>query len=264
MGEIKIPIPTQPDNIWILRHLVDIDSTNSYVSELAKKGLPEGQVILADHQSAGRGRLDRDWVDSPGSSVLMSILLRPNFPPQFFYLITSALSLAASQILESKFSIPCKLKWPNDVMVADKKIGGILAEAAYTGVENSWVVAGIGLNCLQSGDELAVISQGATSILAESGIRLDEQERIDLATQIVARFATFYVSLGDPDERTGLADLYRSACDTIGKLVRVEMPGETLTGIASGISEEGNLLIETDTGMRAVPAGDIIHLRKSF
>ncbi len=264
MSEIKIPIPTQPDTIWNLRHLGDVDSTNSYATDLAKKGLPEGQVILADHQSAGRGRLDRDWIDSPGSSVLMSILLRPKFPPQFFYLITAALSLAASQILKSKFSISCKLKWPNDVMVADKKICGILAEAAYGGVENTWVVAGIGLNCMQSGDELAGLGQSATSILAESGVRLSEEGRIDLAQQLAAQFASLYVSLEDSDQRIGLRGLYRSACDTIGKPVRVEMPGETLTGVASDISPEGNLLVETGSGMRAVPAGDVIHLRKDF
>ena len=137
MTEIKIPIPTQPDNFWTLRHLNEVDSTNRVAADLARKGFPEGQVILADHQSAGRGRLDREWIDTPGSSVLVSVLLRPKFSPQFFFLITFALSLATSQVLRRKFSIPCKLKWPNDVMVSDSKIAGILAEASFDDSQNA-------------------------------------------------------------------------------------------------------------------------------
>ena len=263
MTEIKIPIPTQPDNFWTLRHLDDVDSTNRVAADLARKGFPEGQVILADHQSAGRGRLDREWIDTPGSSVLVSALLRPKFFPQFFFLITSALSLATSQVLVRKFSIPCKLKWPNDVMVSDKKIAGILAEASFDGSENAWVIVGLGLNCLQSEEVLAAIGRSATSIFAETRVVLDLVGRISLAKEIVEQFITLYLSLSDPVERVALVSLYRDSCETIGSLVKVEMADETLIGVATDISVEGNLLVETDSCTRVVPAGDVVHLRKT-
>ncbi|NNN18330.1 MAG: biotin--[acetyl-CoA-carboxylase] ligase [Acidimicrobiaceae bacterium] len=263
MTEIKIPIPAQPDNFWCFRHLDEVDSTNRVVSDLAKQGLSEGQIILADHQIAGRGRLDRDWIDIPGSSVLMSVLLRPKIGAQFFFLITSALSLAALQVLEAKYSISCKLKWPNDVMVSDKKIAGVLAEAAFEGAENVWVVVGIGLNCLQSEQDLARLGRGATSIFVESGVMLDKEERVDLSKQIASKFASLYLSLEDSGGRIALASLYRNSCDTIGKLVRVEMPDDIVVGVASDISVEGNLLVQTDSCLRAIAAGDVIHLRKT-
>ncbi len=263
MSEIKIPIPTHPGNFWILRHFEEVDSTNRVVSALARSGLPEGQVVLADHQSAGRGRLDRAWIDTPGSSVLMSVLLRPKFPAEFFFLITSSLSLAASQVLESKFSIPSKLKWPNDVMVGDNKIAGVLAEAAFDEEGVPWVVIGIGLNCLQSQSELSGLGRGATSIFAETGIVLDLVGRISLSIDIVSRFSELYLSLDDPLKRIDVASLYKRACETIGLLVRVETVGETLVGVASDISEDGNLLVEADSRMRVVSAGDVIHLRKT-
>lgn len=241
----------------------EVDSTNKVVSGLARSGLPEGQVVLADHQSAGRGRLDRVWIDTPGSSVLMSVLLRPKFPAEFFFLITSSLSLAASQVLESKFSIPSKLKWPNDVMVADKKIAGVLAEAAFDSEGGPWVVIGIGLNCLQTQGELSGLGRGATSIFAETGTALDLDGRISLAREIISRFSELYLSLDDPTKRIEVAGLYARACETIGLLVRVEMVGETLIGIASDISAEGNLLVETDSRVRTVTAGDVIHMRKT-
>ncbi|MDA8080758.1 MAG: biotin--[acetyl-CoA-carboxylase] ligase [Actinomycetota bacterium] len=263
MTEIKIPIPTQPDNFWTLRHLNEVDSTNRVAADLARKGFPEGQVILADHQSAGRGRLDREWIDTPGSSVLVSVLLRPKFSPQFFFLITFALSLATSQVLRRKFSIPCKLKWPNDVMVSDSKIAGILAEASFDGSENAWVIIGMGLNCLQSEEVLASIGRSATSIFAETRVTLDLGGRISLAQEIVEQFMVLYLSLSDPVERKALGRLYRDSCETIGSLVKVEMVEETLIGVATDISVEGNLLVETDDSTRVVPAGDVVHLRKT-
>lgn len=261
MREIKIPAPSEQDVRWTFSHLEVVDSTNRVVADLAKQGLPEGQVILADHQSAGRGRLDRDWLDTPGSSVLMSILLRPKFSPQFFFLITSSLSLAALRVLESKFSIRCQLKWPNDVMVADKKIAGVLAEAAPDAQQRFWVVAGIGLNCLQSREDFSALGN-ATSVFAETGAKLDQGQRIELAEEVVTAFGSLYLSLGDEVGRIALTRLYRSSCDTIGKLVMVDLVGKTMIGTAVDVSVEGNLIVETESGLEEVSAGDVVHLRK--
>lgn len=262
MSELKIPLPGHANVTWNLHFFDTVDSTNRMASDLARQGLPEGQVILADHQDAGRGRLDRVWLDIPGSSVLMSILLRPKFPTEFFFLITSALSLAASQALSSKFSIESKLKWPNDVMVSGKKIAGVLAEVTFDERDGPWMVAGIGLNCKQTENELSHLGRPATSVFVESNVLLDLVDREDLAREIMVRFAQAYLPLGDPQARISLASQYRQACETVGSLVKVEMADETLIGVASDISVEGNLLVETESCMRAVPAGDVVHLRK--
>ena len=262
MTEIKIPIPTRPDISWNLYHMAEVDSTNRVVSDLAKQDVPEGRAVLADYQAAGRGRLDRHWIASPGSSVLMSVLLRPTFSAQFFYLITSALSLAVLKVLESKFAIPCKLKWPNDVMVSDKKIAGVLAAVGFGDNCGAWVVAGLGLNCSQSRQELDESGIEASSIYSERGIMPGPGEITEIAKEILAEFGGLYLSLDDQRGRTLVADLYRKSCSTLGEAVKVEMVGETFIGIASDISVEGHLIVQAESNVREVPAGDVVHLRK--
>ena len=148
-------------------------------------------------------------------------------------------------------------------MVGDNKIAGVLAEAAFDDEGVPWVVIGIGLNCLQSQSELSGLGRGATSIFAETGTVLDLVGRISLSMDIVSRFSELYLPLDDPLKRIEVASLYKQACETIGLLVRVETVGETLVGVASDISEDGNLLVEADSRMRVVSAGDVIHLRKT-
>lgn len=260
MSDLKIPIPNYPGLLWDLHFHDVVDSTNHVASNMVKDGVGEGQVILSDHQTSGRGRLDRQWIDNPGTSILMSILLRPDFPPEFFYLITSAFSVATLQILNEKYSIATQLKWPNDLMVSNKKIAGILAEAFFKNGGNAVVIVGIGINCNQSEPELELLGRPATSILIESGFELDLEARKQLAMDIASKFAQLYLSLREPSGRISVASMYRHECDTIGRLVRVEMVDETLVGVASDISVEGHLLVETDACMRAVPAGDVVHL----
>lgn len=261
MPEIKIPIANNRDAKWAMTYFDTVDSTNGVALALAREGSAEGRVVLADHQNSGRGRLDREWLDDPGTSVLMSVLLRPKFPTEYFFLITSAFSVAASQVISTNYSIPCQLKWPNDVMVAEKKIAGILAEASFEDGSPA-VVVGMGLNCKQSRDSLAELERPATSILIESGIELDLEARSNLAVSIAARFAELYLSLGDAAGRISVSSLYRQACDTIGRLVSVEMADEILVGVAADVSVEGNLLVETDACIRAVAAGEVVHLRR--
>lgn len=262
MSDIKIPISISNGSQWTLHYLDVVDSTNRVAAALANDGSEEGQVVLADHQSSGRGRLDRSWTESPGTSVLMSLLLRPKFPSEFFYLITSALSIAASNVLESKFLLPCQLKWPNDLMVSDKKIAGVLAEVSWDKISGPAVVIGMGLNCNQSLEELISLGRPATSIYAEVGRTLALDDRIELTKEIVSNFANYYLALEDPSNRISVASLYRNKCETVGNLVMVEMPGETLMGVATDITVEGNLVVESESGVRSIPAGDVVHLRK--
>lgn len=263
MSDFKITLPNGFAQYWKFNYFETVDSTNRIAADLARNGQSEGQIILADHQDSGRGRLDRSWVDSPGSSVLMSFVLRPKFPSEFFFLVTSALSLAASQVLNSRYSIHSYLKWPNDVMVSDRKIAGILAEVNFDERTEPWMVVGIGLNCRQRQDELAQLGRPATSIFLESAEDLDLEGRKLLASEIAANFGSKYLSLNEPKSRISIASEYRSVCETIGKQVRVEMMDEVLVGVAADISVEGNLLVETDSCIRAIASGDVVHLRKS-
>src|SRR5213078_4741069 len=115
--------------IWDVRRHAELDSTNRLAADLARAGAPEGVVVVADHQTAGRGRLGRTWVAPPGSSVLMSVVLRPTVAPERRHVVTLALALAARDACVEVTGVMPDLKWPNDLLVTERKLAGILAEA---------------------------------------------------------------------------------------------------------------------------------------
>ena len=130
---------------WDVRWFESLDSTNSYLLEQAAEGAPEGMVAVADHQRAGRGRLDRRWESPPGSSLLTSILFRPTFDPAELHLCTAAVALAAAEACRRVAGVGPVIKWPNDLLVGEAKLAGVLAEADFTG-DACAVVVGIGIN----------------------------------------------------------------------------------------------------------------------
>jgi len=211
-----------------------VDSTNRYLLECAAQGVPEGVVAVADEQTAGRGRLGRSWIAPPGAALLVSVLLRPQLPAERVHLVTLAGALAASDALPGS---DVKVKWPNDVVIGDRKLAGILAEADGAGA----VVVGMGLNVRDDWfpDELA---RTATAVAVER------------AELLVAWLRAYDARLAALD--AVLADaVARSA--TIGRRVRVELAGETFEGTARALTEEGYLVV----GDRVVTAGDVVHLR---
>src|SRR5437763_9636755 len=144
-----------------VRRLGELDSANRHALELARQGVPEGLVVVADHQTAGRGRLGRSWEAPPGSSLLMSVLLRPSLAPERLHLTTVAVALAAADACEEVAGFRPALKWPNDLVVDDRKLGGILAEVPEPGA----VVVGLGLN---------VLWETPSAELAEIGVALNQ------------------------------------------------------------------------------------------
>ena len=212
-----------PTRFSDVRWFADVDSTNRVVADLARAGAPDGVVVAADHQTAGRGRRGRSWESPPGSGLLVSVLLRP--PPP---LVALAAGVAAAEAVERVAGVPALLKWPNDVLVDDKKAGGVLSELV-----GDAAVVGLGLNLTWAPD-------GATCLGA--GVHRD------------ALLAAYLTSLDAPGD---MLARYRQRCATLGQRVRVQLLREVCQGVAEAVDDEGRLVVDG----RKIPAGDVVHLR---
>ena len=249
-----------PGGLWTSVELVA--STGSTNADLLARGGPEGQVLVAEEQTAGRGRAGRTWVSAPGASLTFSVLLRPaSVPPAARGWLPLLTGVAVAAAVRSAAGVAAALKWPNDVLVGDRKLAGILAEQSSAG---DAVVVGVGLNVATPEDALPVSPSGlpATSLLLEGS----EVTREALLTEILSRLESFYEGFrADPDpERSGLLAEYTTVCATLGRTVRVELPaGRVLAGLAEGIDRGGRLLVRAADATSATPvsAGDIVHLR---
>lgn len=225
-----------------VRVMTEIDSTNRAARRLADDGAPEGLVVIAEHQTAGRGRLGRSWDARPGTSVLMSILLRPNLAMTDLHLVTAAVALAGRAACSEVAGFRPDLKWPNDLLVGDAKVAGILAEASLGAV-----VVGVGLNVSAAPPE-------AISVDAAAG-RTIEREALAAAllVDLDGRMRHWDQVIGD----------YRSACATIGRQVLVITPDGEMRGRAEAVDDSARLVVVSDVGRRVVlAAGDVIHLRR--
>ncbi len=253
----------------------EIDSTNTELLERARRGAPEGIVLIADVQTAGRGRRGRRWTAPPGTSLMMSVLLRPPsrvLPPPRAALVTMAVALAAIDACERVSGVRPSLKWPNDLVIAgagpgDRKLAGILAESLSTEGELTALVVGMGLNTGWPAvpDELDGI---ATSLNLESGTPVD---RALLAHLVLEGLEQRYAGLCSDDHGAGeeAASLLAEACHnsaTLGRRVRISFDetsnGGALEGVAGDLDAEGRLLVSDDAGLiHSVSVGDVVHLR---
>lgn len=241
---------------WEIRRFAEIDSTNTYVRQEARHGAPEGLVAVADHQTAGRGRLDRRWESPPGANLLVSVLLRPACEAGDLHLCTAAVALAAADACAEVAGVEPALKWPNDLLLDGAKLAGVLAEAEFDGPRLAAVVVGIGINVAWPGPPEA----GGTCLddARESGQPVDKTLLLErLLEGLTARRP----SLDDEAGRHALADEVRRRCATLGQRVRVTLPADELTGVATAIDDAGRLVVETASGPVAVSAGDVVHLR---
>jgi BirA family biotin operon repressor/biotin-[acetyl-CoA-carboxylase] ligase len=231
---------------------------------VASSDTPEGQVLVAEEQTAGRGRLGRTWTSVPGASLTFSVLLRPaSVPParRGWLPLLTGVAVATAVRSVTGGDVNAVLKWPNDVLAGDRKLAGILAEQSPDG---SAVVIGVGVNVATAADALPVSPAGlpATSLLAEGA----SVSRETLLLAVLGRLEGWYLAFrADPDPvRTGLLDAYRPLCATLGQTIRVELPvGRVLTGVARDIDLDGRLLIADNSGGSPTPisAGDVIHVR---
>ena len=230
-------------------------STNAVVADRARDGAPHGLVVVAEHQTAGRGRLDRAWETPARAALTFSVLLRPRVPaPEWPWLPLLAGHALVIALRETE--VPAGLKWPNDVLVGERKIAGILMERVETH-DGAAAVLGIGLNVSTSEAELPVDT--ATSVALATGSAPD---RTELLARVLGRLADEYdawQAAEGPTRTETLRAAYTEACVTIGQEVRVELPGgEVRTGTARGIDSDGRLVVD---GF-AVGAGDVVHVRR--
>jgi len=279
----------RPGGLWrAVEVLASTGSTNADLLARAAAGAPEGVVLAAEEQTAGRGRMGRSWVSPPRAALTFSLLVRPDtVPPARRGWLPLLAGVSVASAVRAAASVDARLKWPNDVLAGPAKLGGILAEAV-----GDAVVVGIGLNVSTEVSELPPPdpTQGslrtpggalpATSlrVLAAAGLPANgppangpaaeagRGDRERLLAEILAAFEHWYQAWrqagGDPD-RCGLRAEYTRLCATIGRRVRVEQPGgQLLSGLAVGVDPDGRLLVRVSSGAEVpVAAGDVVHLR---
>ena len=230
----------------------EIDSTNLWIKRLAKEGAPEGTLALAEFQSAGRGRLGRSWEVPEGTSVMMSILLRPKFEPQYAPTLTLVMGMAVAKAVKS-LGFDVSIKWPNDVVVSHKKICGILTEMGVRDGKIDYAVIGVGINVniREFPEEMA---DKATSLYLESGKEFD---RSQIPGLVMEAFEEYYEKFAATCDLSGLKEEYESILANYNQPVRV-LAKEPYEGVARGITDGGELLVEkTDGTIVAVSAGEV-------
>jgi BirA family biotin operon repressor/biotin-[acetyl-CoA-carboxylase] ligase len=242
----------------LVRYVPATGSTNSDVLELAARGAPEWTVLVAGHQRTGRGRLDRTWDAPPGSSLLVSVLLRPAGAASLAPIASFAAAVAMVDALRSACGVAAGCKWPNDVIVGEQKIGGILAEGRVEGGRVRCVVVGTGVNVAQTADELP---QGgsvpATSVVASGG----QPDLPRLLSEYLRGLRDLYRAEDFAFRRT-LLERYRGLCGTLGRTVRATTSeGASVIGTATDVGPGGELIIRTAEGTRTVTFGEVVHLR---
>ncbi|RYP83396.1 biotin--[acetyl-CoA-carboxylase] ligase [Nocardioides guangzhouensis] len=232
--------------------LAEASSTNAVLADRARSGALEGTVVVAEHQTAGRGRLDRTWETPPRAALTFSVLLRPNLPASAWPWIPLLTGYAVQAALADRLPA-IALKWPNDVLVEERKLGGILVERIETPTGPAAVV-GIGINVSQSLDELPVAL--ATSLALELP---QAPDRTEVLAQLLGSIDGLLPLLEDT---IALRAAYADACSTLGREVEVELPGGVqVRGTAMDVDGEGRLVVAGPAGETVVGAGDVVHVR---
>jgi BirA family biotin operon repressor/biotin-[acetyl-CoA-carboxylase] ligase len=239
-----------------------LPSTMARAAELAAGGAAEGATVVADQQTQGRGRLGRGWVAPPGSSLLLSAVLRPPLPREAVWLTVAAAGVALAGAVEvvAGGTVAVGLKWPNDLELGGRKAAGLLAEAHLEGERLGWVVLGMGVNVTQRREDLPPeLADRATSVALALGAPVD---RAALLAAWAERFVDGYrhLAAGEPGP---LLAAYRRRLVTLGRRVRADRVGaEPVVGTAVDLTATGGLVLQTDAGARMdVLAADVHHLR---
>lgn len=240
---------TDSTNLWAKR-IVNEDSKKlaEQATVQSENESAHGTLVVAEYQTAGRGRLGRKWLSPAGSCVMMSLILKPDFAPQYAPMLTLVMGLSVAQALHAS------IKWPNDAVISGKKICGILTEMSLEGTNIREVVIGVGINVNLSAlpEEVKEI---ATSLYLETGETYDRNEIIG---QVLQRFETNYEKYVQTLDLTYLMEEYNNLLINKDKQVRVLDPKEPFEGIARGINEKGELLVEREDGVvEAVSAGEV-------
>lgn len=244
-----------------LQYLPTIDSTNSWTMQLAREGSDEGLVVLTDSQTAGRGRQGRRWVDVPGRNVLLSILLRPRFQP---HLLVMLASLAVVDAIRETCGVTARIKWPNDVLIEERKVAGILIETSHDVQGRFVAVLGIGVNVngridevsRQLGEQAALVAE-ATTLETASGSPVSREAFI---ASLLRHIEKSYIELqqeADSSHAGAVQEVsysrvlrarWRSQLSTLGRMVSVRQGEAVISGIAEDVDGNGELLLRRHSG----------------
>jgi BirA family transcriptional regulator, biotin operon repressor / biotin---[acetyl-CoA-carboxylase] ligase len=234
-----------------------IGSTNVEVWRLAEEGAPEWTVVAAGHQTAGKGRLGRSWVERPDRGLLLSVLLRPALPPDRAPLLSLLAASRMALVCRQLAGVEVACKWPNDLMVGGRKVGGILPEAKVVGSVLQHVVMGTGVNVSMEADDFPEDVRATATSLAVEGQGVHP-------ALLVRGYLEGFRGAYRPDAEGFASDVvgeYRTLCSTLGRMVRaVISDGETVEGLATDLDDRGGLVVEVGDHRRTVPFGEVAHL----
>jgi BirA family biotin operon repressor/biotin-[acetyl-CoA-carboxylase] ligase len=235
----------------------ECESTNDEARTLALKGEPEGALILTDYQRAGRGRMGRAWRSPRQRSLLFSLLLRPPLAPMLALQAVMAASLGVMEGVRRETGLGARLKWPNDILIGGKKVGGTLCELGVDGDRLDYVIVGIGLNVNFDPRTVEGIPPDATSILCELG---REHPRAALLRSILEAIETRYRVILHGGS---LREEWACALETLGRRVKVTLSDGDIIGTAESVGEAGALVLRLDGGLtRTILAGDVVNVKR--
>lgn len=237
-----------------VRFLRQTDSSNRVAMEWAREGAPEGSIVVADYQTAGRGRMGRTWFAPRGTCLLFSLILRPNLAADDLAIVNLAAGCATAGTMV-RYGFDPRLKWPNDLNLSGKKTVGILAESEIEIGRALSVVLGIGMNVnVDAADFPKEIAATATSLKIEGG---GDYDRLEILGAFITYWGELYMAISE-GHLDRIVDLYRPLCETIGRQVRVQLGERTVEGRAVNIDPTGGLVLESGEVLRS---GEVVHVR---
>jgi BirA family biotin operon repressor/biotin-[acetyl-CoA-carboxylase] ligase len=239
-----------------IHYFTELDSTNSHARRLAEQGVQEGEVVIAESQTQGRGRLGRPWVSPPYVNLYLSVILRPKLPPIDAPQITLMAAVALAEALAAFIPVFPAIKWPNDILAGGKKLAGVLTESACHGEQIDFVILGIGVNINYRVESMPdAIQKRATSMISFTGTNVSRESVVRRLIQDLDRC---YGELEEMGFQT-VAPRWEARFELRGKKVRVEMTDRIIIGTARGIDRDGALLVEDGRGeVQRVVAGDVV------
>lgn len=235
-----------------LHYFDQVASTMDTAMRLAQDKAPDGTVVIAETQTSGRGRFGRPWISPKYKCICCSVIVRPDTEITGVATITLMAAVSVCAAVQQVTSLEAQIKWPNDILLGLKKVGGILTEMRGSSDRVNYVIIGIGINVNDAP------AQGAVSLARHAGSQVS---RVALLQELLRQLEHYYAKFRK-NELDGILDAWRQCSATLGQRVRIDMHGSRIDGIAVDIDEDGGLLVRRDSGfVEKVMAGDVVHCR---
>jgi len=263
--DLLIPAEVRPvlSTKWIgktIHHFHTVDSTNSEAYQLALRGAPEGEVVIAELQEKGRGRLGRNWYSPPSLNLYLSVILRPKIAPQQASLITLMAAVATADAIQKFSGLVPLIKWPNDILMRGRKVAGLLNEIHSETDRIHFVILGIGVNLNIDGKMFPrTIRSVATSLKNEMGQTISRKDFLGCLLQELEQWYVIFLEEGG----SAVLKAWKDWAQIKGRQVKVTSFGETLVGTAVDVDSDGALILKTKDGQKRVVAGDVEYQVKS-